>query len=79
MKVTDEQYETFCKTIYDVRDMFSKLEHKIGNVPMTIRFMRAVDNLCSDLSQMYFEEIKGKEEKNLDREISALFSGRKDD
>lgn len=79
MKVTDEQYETFCKSISDVRDMFSKLEHKIGNVPMTIRFMRAIDNLCSDLSQMYFEEIKGKEEKNLDREIANIFKEKKDD
>ena len=63
MKVTDEQYETFCETIHDIRGKLSKLEYKIGDVPMTIRFMRAVDQLCSDLSQMYFAEIKGKEEK----------------
>ena len=79
MKVTDEQYETFRKSISDVRDMLSKLERKIGNVPMTIRFMRAIDQLYSNLSQMYFEEIKGKEEKDFDREISALLNGRKDD
>lgn len=73
MKVSDEQYETFCKTIYSIRDTLSRLEHKIGNVPMTIRFMRAVDQLCSDLSQMYFEEIKGNEEKAMDRKIAGMF------
>lgn len=73
MKITDEQYEAFCETIYNIRVTLSKLEHKIGNVPMTIRFMRAVNQLCSDLSQMYFEETKGKEEKDLDRKIASVF------
>lgn len=73
MRVTNEQYETFCETIYDIRNKLSKLEYKIGDVPMTIRFMRAVDQLYSDLSQMYFAEIKGEEEKAVDREIVRRF------
>ena len=56
MKVTDEQYNLCRETIEDIRNTLFKLDGHIGNVPMTIRFMRAINNLLGELLQMYFAE-----------------------
>ena len=77
MKVTKEQYETFRDITSRIRDEFWKLDNRkiIGNVPMTSRFIHCVDNMISELMQIYFEEIKGDEEKELDRYTASLFAG----
>ena len=77
MRVTDAQYELFRKGIADIREKFEFLDYKIGDAPMTRRFMRSINNMCSDLMQMYFEEIKGEEEKAVDREIARRFKEKK--
>lgn len=56
MKVTEEQYNLCRNTIEDIRNTLFKLDGHIGNVPMTIRFMRAVNNLLGELLQMYYAE-----------------------
>jgi hypothetical protein len=77
MKVTQEQYEAFRDTTSRIRDEFWKLDNRktIGNVPITSRFIHCVDNMISELMQVYFEEIKGDEEKELDRYTARLFAG----
>lgn len=56
MKVTEEQYKLCRDTIEDMRNTLFKLDGHIGKVPMTIRFMRAINNLLGELLQMYFTE-----------------------
>ena len=58
MKVTEEEYELCRKTIEDMRNTLFKLDRHIGKVPMTIKFMRAINNLLGELLQMYYEECK---------------------
>ena len=73
MKVSEAQYELFRKGMADIREKFEFLDYKIGDAPMTRRFMRSINNLCSDMMQMYYEEIKDEKDKALDYEIARRF------
>ena len=69
MKVSENQYDNFKIEMSEIQERLERLETKIGNVPMTIRFIRSLQNTLSDIMQMYFEEIKDSEEKALDEKI----------
>lgn len=73
MRVTEEQYELFRKEVADIREKFDFLDGRLGDAPMTRRFMRSINNLCSDMMQMYYEEIKDEKDKALDYEIARRF------
>ena len=76
MRVTDEQYNYFRNETAELKDRLEQMEVRVGDVPMTVRFIRSIDNLVSDMQQMYFEEIKGDKEKKLDAQVAGYFQGR---
>ena len=73
MKVSNDDYNNFREKTLEVHEILSRLEREIGNVPMTIRFIRSICNTISDMQQMYFEEIKGDEERAIDARIANIF------
>lgn len=73
MKVSNDDYNNFREKTLEVHEILSRLEREIGNVTMTIRFIRSICNTISDMQQMYFEEIKGDEERTIDARIANIF------
>lgn len=74
MRVTDEQYELFREVTSEAKDKLQRIEYKIGDVPMTIRFLNTVQNILSDVQQMYYEEIKDQKDKAFDSECARKIS-----
>ena len=58
MTVSEKEYEHFRETMLEIRDSLDRLESKIGNVPMTVEFLRSVNRTLADVMQMYFKEIR---------------------
>ncbi len=58
MKVKESEYEFFRETMLDIRDTLDRMQSKIGDAPMTIAFIRSVNNMLADVAQMYYKEVK---------------------
>jgi len=75
LRISEEDYEYFRDQTTVVRDILERIDRRFStSTPMTSRFLRATGNLLSEVSQMFFEEIKDYNEKKFDKELVKKFT-----